>query len=549
MAKNTTYAKQKDTVWSPAVKIVALICAICLVAAIVIAIVANTGYFRRNTVVMEVGEHKISQLEYEYYYGTVYSNYASYVSSSNIYTAQCFFEAGKTWHQYFLDEAREQILHNYLLYDAAVAAKFEVTADSKADFDEGLVELDDAAKTMKMDTDEYLSTYVCPNLTRELYVEYASIALLAADYSESYFDSLTYTDEDIDKYYNDPENIKNYQVATYYSFNVIEVDGVSIETRSEEIKAVTSLEGFIDIMKVVRAEDLKKTDSTQSSGSSSSSTDASSNASSDASTGTDANGSGSSDAGTTEDKPKEFDPEDYKTEDAIYKEGDTVSEWLFNQETKNGAVNVLKVTKTSGSTETVTYVAVYLESREKDDSEVASMHHFLVKADAKTDANGKAETDKDGKPVYNFDPAKTEIDKVMKRYEELSKDADTLDKKVEAFKKLFDEFETDDSSQDTFGLYEGFPEGQMVTEINDWFFPEEKEGEEVSRANPGDCKVIQVSSENYGGYHIVLALDYESAVKHSIENTLKNEAFEAYMEDLENKTTVVVHENKLKNVG
>ena len=57
---NKAVKKNSDTVWSPVVKIVAIVCALVLLASIALAIVAKAGFFRRTTVIMTVGDAEIN---------------------------------------------------------------------------------------------------------------------------------------------------------------------------------------------------------------------------------------------------------------------------------------------------------------------------------------------------------------------------------------------------------------------------------------------------------------------------------------------------------
>ena len=178
----TPATKKKDSVWSPMVKIVALVCALVLIATIAVAIVAKNGVFRRNTTVMEVGEHKVSLLEFEYYFNTLYSTYANYygLTSVDIKSVNCYFSeySNLTWYQYFMNETKNQVAEIYLLSDMAKSKGFEITKETKASFDKSLETMKSNATQAGMDMDEYLSSYYCKNLTEKEFMEDIMMILL-----------------------------------------------------------------------------------------------------------------------------------------------------------------------------------------------------------------------------------------------------------------------------------------------------------------------------------------------------------------------------------
>ena len=547
MSKTPT-AKNQDTIWSPMVKIVAIFCAIVLIATIALAIVARNGVFRRNTTVMEVGEHKVSLLEFEYYFNTLYSTYASYygLTSVDIKSVNCYFSdySDMTWYDYFMMETKTQVAEIYLLADEAEAKGFEITEESKKEFEDSLKTLKENAATAGMDVDEYLSSYYCKNLTEKEFIEYNNRSLLASDFQTDYLEKLEISADRIQEYYGEHE--KEYQSVDYYSFALLEVNGVSVESRKEQIEKLSSLDEFLTVLKEVRVSDIEDTtsDSESTTSTDSASTETSSGADDDQQTsdeGTEADTGTENDAAASE-APKELDVADYLTEGETYLADDETSEWLFNKDTALGSIKVFKSTSSVSGTNIDTYTAVYLVSRERNDAEVATMRHFLVQAEEQKDADGNVVTDEEGNSVLLMDKAREEIAKIEDEFvKALPENADVAAKE-QAFKDLFKNNETDDTgSQSTGGLYEDFEQGYMTEEIDEWFFPEDP----ATRPQEGEYKVIETEF----GCHFVLALGYSNKVDHDIETALKDEDFNKLLDELKAKTNIVYKENNLAKVG
>ena len=211
-AEKRIASKNKDTVWSPVVKSVAAVCAVILVAAIVLAIVAQCGVFRRNTVVMKVGDSEISALEFNYgYYTTLndfYYNYYYYLSyigfnpSMPLKSQTCYFDSSKTWFEYFVDQTKTQYEEVYLLYNKALSQQFALTEESKADLDQAVADIQKAAKENKMSVNEYLAAMYGKNITLDDYIEFSTRRLISSDFYNAYMDGLKYEDADIEKYYS-----------------------------------------------------------------------------------------------------------------------------------------------------------------------------------------------------------------------------------------------------------------------------------------------------------------------------------------------------------
>lgn len=494
MSQNTA-AKKKDSVWSPAVVVVAIVCAVVLVATVALALVARTGYFRRNTIMMEIGEHKINQIEFEYYYGAQYQNWAQYLSNVNLKTTKCYVDSSMTWHEYFMKETKDAIVEDYLLYEQAQKDNFKMTEASQKTLDTLPEDIASAAEINGMSVDTYLSAIYCKNMTMESFMEYVTRSQLVTDYVKNWgdtildkeFDSEEKLTEAVEKHFKD--NRLDFEVADYYYYTITATSDKTVDAIEGEFKALSGDDiekAFKDKIKELNPDKVKE--------------------------------------------GEEFSYTSYYKEDATYSEGDDISEWLFKEDTAEKSVTVISTTKDSKTTKT----AVLLLRRGKDDAKVATMRHILFKAAEKLDDNGNVVKDKDGKAVLDMEAAKAKAEKILAEFNSGDKSEDAFISFVEA--------NTDDAaSKYTGGLFEKFTEGYMTEGIDEWIFPDDDE----KMPKVGDVANLETEF----GYHLVYFLGYHDAWRVDVENDMKTKRYDEFLEGLKKAATVTYDDGALAKVG
>ncbi len=481
-----------DTIWSPVVKIVAILCAVVLIASIALAVVAKTGLFRRNTVVMEVGDTEISALEFNYgYYSALndfYSQYYYYASmigfdtTTSLKSQTSYFDSSMSWYEYFVNQTKIQLEEVYLLYNKAVAEGFEMTKESADSLADSISEIEKAAEEADMKVDKYLQSMYGPNITMDDYKEFASRRLLSADYYTKYTDSLEYTDDEIEKYYS--EHKSAFDVVDYYSYTAKAdtTNAKSAETVANEIKeASTDTDSYLAAVMAIVGSDT-------------------------------------------------FKAETYLKEDATYTEDDDTSEWLFDEERKAGDVTVIKIKATSSSASD-TYNVICFVERGRETYQLATMRHILFTVEEKTDDSGKTQEDENGEPLTNDAEQKAEADKIFAQWKENGGDE-------KAFSALVKDNSDDEGSVNNEGLYEDFDQDTMVTEITDWIWAEGRK--------EGDCEIVKTSY----GYHIVYFVAYgDEKWNADVVNTLKGEDYQEYLKTLREAYPMRFNDKGLSQVG
>ncbi len=491
MSKNPQ-TKSADTIWSPLVKIVALVCAVVLLASIALAVVAKTGYFRRNTVVMNVGNTEINALEFNYgYYGALnnfYSQYYYYASmigfdlSTSLKSQTCYFDSTKSWYEYFVDQTKTQYEELYLLYNKAAEEDFKMTEESAKSLEDSISELESAAKEAKVSVNKYLQSMYGPNITLEEYKEYLTRRLIYADFYENYMDNLKYDAEKIEKYYS--ENKKDYDVVDYYSYTA-KADTKNNKTAEQVANGIkdasTDVKTYLEALKGIVGEDT-------------------------------------------------FKEETYLKEDSAYTKDDDTSEWLFNDERKAGDVTVIKKAATSSSS-TDTYTVICFVERGRETYKLATMRHILFSVEELTDDKGNPIEDKDGKTQTNDAEMKAEAEKILKQW----KDGAATE---ESFAALVKDNSDDEGSIKTEGLYEDFDKNTMVDEITDWIWAEGRK--------TGDCEIVKTDY----GYHIVYFVEYgDEKWNFDVVSTLKSKDYSDYLDALKKEYPVSFNDKGLSQVG
>ena len=208
---------------------------IVLVVLLVIAIfvgvhqsIQNSGYRERHTVAVQIGDHKLSNAELNYYFidavNTFYSSYGSYAGMFGLDTSKPLNEqvtdegTGRTWADDFLESAKSTARNVYAMSDAAEAAGFTLPEDKAAELEQNLNSIDTYAKLYGFQSGKaYLKAMYGAGATKESFREYSTRSSLADAYYANYSDSLTYTDDQIAaKDAEDPKVYSSYSYHAYY---------------------------------------------------------------------------------------------------------------------------------------------------------------------------------------------------------------------------------------------------------------------------------------------------------------------------------------------
>ena len=191
-----------------------------VVAVLAIALLVwDSGFFqKRSTAVTIDGEdYGPAVVQYYYqtalnnaYYGSVMgdTNYASFDYNADPAEQTYDEETGQTWRDFLLDQAIDDLTQVTVLVHAAEAEGYTLTQKDQAYLESELATLDSTWRSSG--SYDSLSSYLKLNygsyMDEDTFQSLYADQVLADSYRQHYQDSLTYTDEETEAYYNEHTN-------------------------------------------------------------------------------------------------------------------------------------------------------------------------------------------------------------------------------------------------------------------------------------------------------------------------------------------------------
>ena len=172
----------------------------------------NSSFLYTHTTAISVGDAKYSPAEVSYVYANRYFNwvqsYGSYASIFGLDTStgvaglkqqECpMYDDGRTWGDYFMDEARSELSQMTALCAWADANGIVLSDEEIAEIDDSIAALDSSARAGGYASgDKYFSANYGTGVTSAVVREMALKSALANKASTQYADSLEYTDAEL----------------------------------------------------------------------------------------------------------------------------------------------------------------------------------------------------------------------------------------------------------------------------------------------------------------------------------------------------------------
>jgi hypothetical protein len=200
----------------------------CIGIALVLVIVASIGYSvysRQNALkgtYIEIGDRKVSQLEFDYYYNNTVNNYLTSYSSILPYmgldTSRDFadqpYTDDLTWKDMFDEMTVGQITQIHALLEDAEEKGF--VHDTTAEYEEGIASIEDAAKTAGASASDYYKSMFGKYASKSNVSPFMKDSLFASAYYSSMLEENKPSEEEVEAYYQ--ENKQNYDKVDYRSF-------------------------------------------------------------------------------------------------------------------------------------------------------------------------------------------------------------------------------------------------------------------------------------------------------------------------------------------
>ena len=456
---------------------------VLMVLVLVACAVVNTGIVERTATALTVGEHKISAAEMNYYYVSEAYNYYStnyqflsyFISSSAPLDKQVYnSETGETWADQFMAMAADSAKNIYALYDAAMAAGYELSEADQAAIDSAVASLDTYASLKGVSSaNAYLRDTYGRGCNVKNYRNFVTVQQIASSYATEYHDGITYTEEDLANCEaEDPTSYNTYDYRYYYIAvqDFYDSDEPTDEEKAaaqdaakaaaEEMAAGSKGDEQAFILKAVDLQKQKKTDSTE-------------------------------------------ETEDYNADTAtLYTDtmrddvNTDIVDWITDSSRKAGDCEALESRGTVDGVEDQLlgyYVPLFLGSDDNTGINTKDVRHILI-----TDTS---------------DEGKAKIEELQAKFEENPTE--------ENFAALATENTEDTGSKYTGGLYEAVQPGQMVEAFNDWCFDESRK--------PGDYGIVQTEY----GYHLIYMVGDNVSYRQSmIINDYKDNTYNAWFDGL-----------------
>lgn len=500
-----------------------------IAAAVLVAVIASfvwrSDFIPKTTTAATIDGEKYTAAEVEYYYQTAYRNFVSnsqysyFLSYLGLNTnatlksqsinstaaamlgielpdadaesAEADSEAdplaptGMTWHDYFLDEALDNMRVIQAALKAAEAEGFQYPAGVQAQYDDNMDALKAVAAASGISVSQYLKGNFGAGVTEKVYGEQLMRVLRYSAYADAYQDSLTYSDSELEEAYGADRNTYDHVSYEVVSFSgaaesTTDDEGNTVEPTEEE--AAAALEAAQDLAQTVL--------------------------------------DGFQDGGDLEELANENDGTYSKNENGTYSAGSVMSEWLYDSARKSGDASTL-------ADGTVQYVVVF-HDRFRDENPTIDIRHILVPLGSGSIAEGEE--------GYEDEQAQLKADAHAKA-EELLAQWQSGEATEDSFAALALKESADGSKYDG-GLYTEVYQGRMVTEFNDWCFDTARQS--------GDTGVVDTQ---YGSHVMYFSGVNAARWQTQVAANLRTEAYTAWEEDLVKDVTVQRSESGLKHIG
>ena len=201
-------------------------------------LVWNTGIIQRNAAAVTVDGEKYSAADVQYYLRSLMlQNGISSTSSLKSMTMNS--TTGETMYDYLKSQAVERLVTCAALDKQAAEEGFTMSDDTQTEVDDQLKQLEEQwASAGYQSRDAFIRANYGPYMTYDRLVELFTRDMRVSEYSTQFSDSLSYSDADYEKYYQENANTLDEYPLTQVVFNAtvdtVDADGNAIEMTDDE---------------------------------------------------------------------------------------------------------------------------------------------------------------------------------------------------------------------------------------------------------------------------------------------------------------------------
>ena len=391
--------------------------AVVFVVVAVALVVYNSGIIQRNQTAVTIGGVKHNTAETAFYYQSAYQ---SFINSQNGYLATALgmldtskplkdqsYTEEQTWADYFQDQAVRSMRFVQAANQAAKDEGMALESEDLESFDATVAARKSEAASYGYTYKGYLTAMFGSVMTPSIYESCLKDQLLASKYANAHFDSLSYTDDEIQAYYEENKNTYDLVDGAYVTISgtpeaKTDEDGNAVEATEEE-KTAAMAEAKETAEAILAAYE---------------------------------------DGGDLE-KLAEEHGASFTAGEQLTTGSSAALTWLFDAGRKAGDAEVVE--------DTSSYAVAVFNSRERDETLDYNVRHILVTKDSLELGEGEEATE---------ELLRAKAQEIL----------DSWDGTEEGFAKLANENSKDGGSNTNGGLYEDVPKGQMIAAFQNWCY-------------------------------------------------------------------------------
>ncbi len=482
-----------------------------MICVVIVTTVARSGIIERKTTAATVNDIKISAAELNHYYidsvNQFMGQFGNLAALSGIDTTKPLNEqvqdpeTGKTWADYFLDNAAKSMQQMYAVYNEAVANGYTLSEEAKAQIDANMNNFEMYAKLYGYPSvNSYIKALYGQGCNEKTFRKYAETQMIASEYALDHSESLTYDADKLSQ--KESENPAAYNSFSYQSYFVSASSFYEGGTKDENDQTVYSEEekaaGLAASKEAAEALMNQQIDSVEAFDQ------------------------------AIADMPVNADKEAVSTtvKDALYPTVNAVMrDWVADPSRTKGDMtliaNEVESTDADGNpVKNITgYYVLYFVGSSDNSFPLVNVRHILLPYEGGT-------TNEAGATTYTDE----EKAATKAKAEELLAEFNNGEATEDAFAALANEKSTDPGSNKNGGLYENVYPGQMVPSFNDWCF-------DASRKS-GDTGIVE---SDYGVHVMYYVGNADTTYRnYMITNELRNSDMEQWQNTLAEHITVTL---------
>jgi len=473
-AKQAAQEKRKHVAYT----VIGVVCAV-LVAAL---LMWNSGMFRNSDAVKVNGEaYSAEEVGYfynnmlmQYYYSAMLGGAPNYDPQKDPADQVYDAETGKTWHEFFVDEAVDGLAEVKTLVAKAKADGVKLSDAGKQSVKDSMASLaTTSASSGFASSTAYLKAAYGSGMSKGLYKQLLTESALASEMAADYTEQLTYTDEQLETYYADHADELDLFTYSFAKFSgapeaKTDEDGNKVDPTDKDkadAKAQAYTKGEAFRAKLARGGDFAELV-----------------------------------AELAED-------ETVTSNENVTASGATVmvalDSWMKEDGRKAGDVGLVQL-------EADTYVVKFL-GRQRDDEVAGDVRHILVAAEQDEGATAPTEA--------QYDAAKAKAEEMLANWQ-------AGDATEESFAELAKAESADPGSAANGGLYEGVSSSTgFIEDFANWVVDPERQ--------VGDTGLVKNTQSSTKGWHILYySAKGEPVWKTTVEAALANEDTIAWLDEI-----------------